>query len=55
MNVNGETFVPWDHFLIQMELANRYRDALDKIAFQTRDYAPTLECCQRIAREALNP
>ena len=31
----------------------RYRDALEKIAFKTRDYAPTLQSCQSIATEAL--
>ena len=31
MNINRETFVPWDHFKTQMELANRYREALERI------------------------
>lgn len=33
--------------------AHRYREALEKIAFMTRDWAPTLESCKSIAVEAL--
>lgn len=31
----------------------RIREALEKIAFKTRDWAPTLESCKSIAVEAL--
>ena len=32
---------------------DRYREALEKIAFKTREYAPTLQSCQSIATIAL--
>ena len=37
----------------RQEIIDRYREALEKIAFQRRDYAPTLEACQSIAKNAL--
>jgi len=30
-NIDGETFVPWDHFKVQMDAANRYRTALETV------------------------
>ena len=32
MQINGETYVPWDHFKTQLELSNQYRDTLTAIA-----------------------
>ncbi|MEN6447343.1 MAG: hypothetical protein ABFD70_06335, partial [Syntrophaceae bacterium] len=32
MQINGETYVPWDHFKTQLALSNQYRDTLKAIA-----------------------
>lgn len=32
MLINGEIYVPWDHFKVQLNLATRYREALEVIA-----------------------
>lgn len=45
---NGWEYMP--HLVAQRD---RYRKALEKIAFNTRDWAPTLESCKSIAVEAL--
>ena len=31
MNINGETFVPWEHFRFQLVMAASYREALERI------------------------
>lgn len=52
MKIGGETFVPWDHFRLQMALANRYREALERIvAPECQDRAGM---CRDIATKALD-
>ena len=51
MSINGETYVPWDHFVAQMAAANKYREALERITGpECQDRAGM---CRRIAAEAL--
>lgn len=56
MKAGVDLFAPEqvDDYLLQVrEERDRYRKALEKIAFKTRDWAPTLESCKSIAVEAL--
>lgn len=31
MKIDGDTFVPWDRFKVQMDLANAFRDAVNEM------------------------